>query len=71
MTNKINVALDMINQGLYQEALDKLQNDLLAKIDGCNNNGEPDKNDWILMYTEQKQIYDLITEAINLINSQL
>jgi hypothetical protein len=67
LTNKINAAIQMIDQGLYQDALDKLTNDILGKTDGCAITGAPDKNDWITNCTSQGQVYPLIIEAINLL----
>ena len=64
LTNKVNAALELIEQGAYAEALDKLQNDLLGKTDGCATSGSPDKNDWIEDCTSQGQIYPLIMEGI-------
>jgi hypothetical protein len=65
LTNKINVVLDKIVQGLYQEALDKLKNDILQKTDGCFETGNPDQNDWILTCPEQGAIYPFLEEAIS------
>ncbi len=67
--NKITAVLEMINQGRYEAALQKLQEDILAKTDGCAETGEPDKNDWILTCDEQDEIYQLITEAIGYLES--
>jgi hypothetical protein len=67
LTNKINAAIQMIEQGLYEDAIDKLQNDILAKTDGCATAGGPDKNDWITSCTAQNQVYPDIIEAINLL----
>lgn len=65
--HKINAVLIDIDQGLYPEALDKLQNDILKKTDGCTTAGVPDKNDWIVNCTAQGRIYPLIIEAIRLL----
>ena len=66
LTNKINAALQLIDQGLYAEARDKLQDDILRKTDGCATIGTPDKNDWIIDCAAQAQLYALISEAIHL-----
>ena len=49
---------------LYQGALNKLENDILAKTDGCAETGEPDKNDWIVTCEGQDEVYPLIVETI-------
>ena len=67
LTNKINAVINLIEQGLYIDALDKLQNDILQKTDGCATDGVPDKNDWITNCTAQGQVYPLIIEAIQLL----
>jgi hypothetical protein len=64
LLNKINAAQEMIADGLYEEALDKLENDILTKMNGCAETGEPDKNDWIITCEGQSQLYPLIIEAI-------
>ena len=67
LTNKIDSAIQMIDHGLYADALDKLQNDIIAKTDGCANTGAPDKNDWITNCTAQGQVYPFILEAIDML----
>ena len=64
LTNKVNAALELADQGSYAEALDKLQHDILGKTDGCASSGSPDKNDWITDCPSQNQIYPLLMEAI-------
>lgn len=66
-TNKINFAIQLINGGLYLDAIDELQNDILAKTDGCVKAGYPDKNDWITNCTAQAEVYPFIVEAIALL----
>ena len=67
LTNKINAVRDLIEQGLYMEALDKLEHDILKKTDGCANTGVPDKDDWITDCAAQSEIYPSIIEAIGLL----
>lgn len=64
LSNKVNAVLELVEQGAYAEALNKLQNDLLDKTDGCATSGTPDKNDWLQDCGDQEQLYPLITEAI-------
>ena len=68
LTNKINAVLNQIDQGLYQEALNKLQNDILPKTNGCAESGAPDRNDWIRDCDSQSQLYPLIVEVIGLLS---
>jgi PKD domain len=67
LTNKINAALAMIDEGLYEDALDKLEHDILGKTNGCAEIGTPDKNDWIKTCDAQNQIYPQIVEVIELL----
>jgi len=67
LTNKISAVLIDIQNGLYHDALDKLQNDILKKTDGCATGGSPDKNDWITSCPEQSKVYPLIQQAIKLL----
>lgn len=62
--HKINTAQDMIDRGIYDGALSKLENDILSKTDGCVETGEPDKSDWIITCEAQSEIYPLIIETI-------
>jgi len=67
LTYKINAVLNLIEQGLYMEALNKLEHDILKKTDGCANKGVPDNNDWITNCPAQSEIYPFIIEAIGLL----
>jgi len=69
LTNKINAALAKIDQGLYEDALDKLQNDILGKTDGCAKTGAPEPNDWIEDCESQAEVYPIIVEAIELLQA--
>jgi len=71
LTKKIDAVLAMIESGAYEAALDKLQNDLLRKMDGCAERGAPDKNDWIVTCEAQQQVYPLIVQAIELLQGLL
>ncbi|MHC4194125.1 MAG: hypothetical protein ACYSP9_08140, partial [Planctomycetota bacterium] len=64
LMDKIDEALQMIDEGLYKVALNKLENDILQKTNGCGQTGEPDKNDWIITCEEQSEVYPLIIETI-------
>lgn len=64
LTNKIMAVIKLVDNGQYEEALDKLQNDILGKTDGCANDGTPDNNDWIEDCASQDQVYPLVIEAI-------
>jgi hypothetical protein len=59
----------MIGKDMYSNALNKLQNDILPKMNGCAETGEPDKNDWIITCEEQSEIYPLIIETIEDVRS--
>jgi hypothetical protein len=67
LINKIEAALSMIDEGLYQDALDKLKNDIFQKTNGCAETGQPDKNDWITSCEGQKKVYPLVLRAIELL----
>ncbi|MGB2809230.1 MAG: hypothetical protein WBC22_15920 [Sedimentisphaerales bacterium] len=64
LLNKIDEVLEMIYGGLYEDALSKLEHDILQKTNGCGDAGEPDKNDWIITCEEQSQVYPLVVESI-------
>ena len=64
LVNKVNAVLAKIENGHYDEALDKLQNDLLQKTNGCAEIGVPDKNDWLITAQAQNEVYSLMLTAI-------
>jgi probable HAF family extracellular repeat protein len=64
MMNKTNAVIAAIQAGNIQDARDKLQNDLLKKVDGCATSGAPDKNDWIKDPVSQKGVYQQILAVI-------
>jgi len=69
LTNEIYDALAMMDDGLLTEALYVLENDILERTNGCADIGEPDDNDWITTYEGQGEVYPLIVEAIELLES--
>ena len=66
LRSKLNAVLNKMEREQYQEALDKLENDILTKTNGCAESGAPDGNDWIIDCDAQSQIYSLVMEAIEL-----
>jgi len=69
--NKLYAVIDKLENGEYQDALNKLEKDILKKTDGCAKSGSPDKNDWIRDCDAQGQVYPLVIEAIQLIGQLL
>ena len=53
-----------MDQGFYEEALNKLTNDILSKTDGCTNDGAPDNNDWIRDCDSQAEVYPFVLQVI-------
>ena len=68
LTNKLNAVLRDIDQGHYQDALNKLQNDVLAKTGGCSTIGSPDKNDWIRDCASQNLVVPALQQIIGLLH---
>lgn len=71
LTNKINAAISMVDKGDYQNAIDKLENDILGKTDGCALTGSPDKNDWLKECSSQDEVYSQILLVIDMLNQLL
>lgn len=71
LTNKFNSVVEMVDLGLYAEALDKLESDILPKVDGCANEGKPDKNDWITDCEQQELVYAEIMRTIIILTDLL
>lgn len=64
LINKLEAVRKQVQNGAFQGALNKLQNDILPKIDGCALGGSPDSNDWINNCAAQDQVYPLVVELI-------
>ncbi len=64
LINKLEAVRKQIQNGAFQGALNKLQNDILPKIDGCALRGSPDSNDWITNCAAQDQVYPLVVALI-------
>jgi parallel beta-helix repeat protein len=67
LTNKVDAVMQMVDEGCYEDALKKLEHDILGKTNGCVEISEADKNDWITDCDEQEQLYDLLIRAIELL----
>jgi PKD domain/Beta-propeller repeat len=64
LLSKLNAALHSIREHRYSHALQQLENDILAKTNGCATAGAPDKNDWIVNCPDQSKVY---TPLLNII----
>ena len=71
LTNKLNAVLRDIDQGFYQDALNKLQHDVLAKTGGCSSIGSPDKNDWITDCTSQNRVVPALQRVLALLRDSV
>jgi N-acetylneuraminic acid mutarotase len=64
LINQVQAVTTQIQAGAYHGALSKLQNDIMAKTDGCAASGVPDKNDWITTCAEQNAIYSQLKTIV-------
>jgi hypothetical protein len=71
LTTTIDAMFAMLDDGLYFEALLVLDNDVLQRLDGCANTGQPDEDDWITSVEGQALLYPLVIETIELLESLL
>lgn len=67
LINKLEAVRNQVGNGAFQGALNKLQNDILPKIDGCASSGSPDSDDWINNCTAQGQVYPLVVGLIQVL----
>jgi len=67
----INDAFTLLDEGMYFESLILLDSDILVRMDGCANIGEPDEDDWITSVEGQALLYPLLTETIELLENLL
>lgn len=76
LSNKISYVLDtlelaksetdpIIQDEMYDEVINKLQNDILEKMDGYLGGNE--KNDWIIDCDAQIELNELIDEIVSII----
>ena len=63
--NKLSVVLALIGSDEWEESIDKLQNDLRAKMDGCP--PEADQNDWIIDCAHQYELRVRIDSVVALL----
>jgi hypothetical protein len=68
LINKLHAVVRKVKQESYANALDKLQNDILQKTNGCTITGTPDKNDWITDCDGQGKVYPLIVDTISVLH---
>ncbi|MCI5145215.1 MAG: hypothetical protein D3923_06705, partial [Candidatus Electrothrix sp. AR3] len=68
MSDKFEDAIEPSDNGNYSKTIEKLQ-DVLRNTDGCTVSGTPDKKDWIQNCESQEQIYPLIMETIEYLES--
>ncbi len=67
LITKLNVVMESIGKKQFPDALDKLEHDILEKMNGCATQGTPDRNDWIIDCGVQNQVYPLLLEVVDLI----
>ena len=60
-----NLSAEFQPTGDQPEAIDKLVNDVLKKMNGFAEIGVPDKNDWIVTVFGQSEVYPEVMQAID------
>ncbi len=63
LRDRIEVVLQWVRRGEYQNALNALQENVLEKMDGCARSGAPDQDDWIVGCAYQAMVYPLLLRA--------
>ena len=69
LINKIDVVIFKVDNNKYEQAINKLENDVFKKIDSCSFDNISDKNDWIMPCGEQLKTYNSIIKVINLLKT--
>lgn len=64
LIKKARIVSSRVKAGAYGDALDKLVNDVLPKIDGCAGDeyGAPDRDDWMDSCQYQVPVYNQASE---------
>ena len=57
LIQKIKISRELIKNEKYRAGLNKIKCDIVKKVDGCNQGGSADKDDWINNCEVQKTIY--------------
>ena len=68
LIKELEVVKKQVIHGAYSGALEKLQNDIQKKTDGCVVSGAVDRNDWVTDCDSQEQLYWSINEIVVLLN---
>ncbi len=69
LLNKLNAVIRDIADGNYAAALEKTENDVLGKTDGCAVGGDVDRNDWVVTCPDQARIYPLVLQLIAILRT--
>ena len=75
LTRRLNLTLRLVDRERYRPAMIILENWVLPKMDGCAEAGEPDEGlplyeyDWLVTCDAQDQVYPLIIDTIDLLDS--
>jgi hypothetical protein len=64
---KLEVIQKQVDKGNYKGALQKLQSDILSKVDGCRSGDVAEKDDWVKNCENGKQIYWAVNEIMVLL----
>ncbi len=67
LINKLNVVIESIENKQFPDAVDKLEHDILEKMNGCTTLGNPDRDDWIIDCGAQNQVYPLLLKVVDLL----
>jgi hypothetical protein len=67
LKNKVEVVQKIIRVGDYQGAYQKLQEDIMGKINGCEKSASPDGNDWLNNCDDQVKLYWAVNDIMVLL----
>ena len=69
LADEVSAVFELLDEGMYVEALMVLELDILERVNGCVDSGEPDSDDWITSYEGQLLACPLLLEARQLLAS--
>ncbi len=67
LTKIIYINMMLADRGRYRGAYMQMRYGIIRKLDGCERNGCPDRNDWIRKCESQELVYPLLVEAKELL----
>jgi hypothetical protein len=71
LLRSLEFAYEAVGMARYRIALNRIEQSVLPKMDGCRLAGSPEKDDWILDCSAQGQVFPVILDIIDLLRNMM